>query len=356
MSIEEEERKYFNLTEISIIREFEGGISIRKLTEKYEGFGRTRINNILRRYAKIFPENSDKINNQLIGNKTHKTEDEVKKAKEQKDLTDDEVQAFLSQVKMGRSLTSISIETGRTRDYIKKRILDLLENEEEKNEFLEALQENQKGQNKFEELLEAEDPIKFEIIFNKLNGRRIKAKRPVYSYLMMTRKFVRLKQYLLSDRNSRIDEAEAKLTEKDFWFMLFDTPTLLAGSLSDKIKPALENLDKHPNVGMKNATKIIRDDGSILFSSINRTNLQLKILEDYDFLEEFFERPRSFRTSPELMYALMQFHGTKTGKPTGNVFLSKKQLLDRFGITTETLISEFDIRKEYGDDEYFDGR
>lgn len=356
MLIEDEVKKYFNMTEISIIKEFENGTSIRKLTEKYNGFGRTRINNILRRYAKIFPENSDKINNQLIGNKTHKSEEEVKEAIERRELTDDELQNCFLQIKEGKSLTSISKEFGRTRDYIKKRILDLFETEEEKEEFLNILQENKNGKNELEEFFEAKDSIKFEIVFNKLNARRHKAKKPAYSYLMMIRKFARLKQYLLFDRNEKINNEDAKLKEKDFWFMLFDAPTLLAGSLSDKIKPALENLDNHQSVGEKNATRIIKDDASILFSSINRTNLQLKILEDYNFLEEFFGKPRSFRTSPELMYALIHFQGVEKDRPTGNIFLSKKQLLDRYGVSTESLLSQFDIKDKYGNDEYFDGR
>lgn len=135
--------------------------------------------------------------------------------------------------------------------------------------------------------------------------------------------------------------------------MLYDTPGLLAYSLSDKIDPAMRNLDKHKNIGPEKATQIVVEDASILGSSIPRTNLQIQMLIDYDLLDLFLRKPRYFRTSPELIYGLIKFAELNDRKKE-DVFLTETQLIERFSITPSYLKKKFNPEKEYGDFEYFD--
>lgn len=354
-----EERKFFTIQELKIISEFESGISIRKLTETYEGFGRTKIKNLLIEYVRVFPEKSEEIERLLLSNKTHKSKEEIDEIKNRPDLTDEEIRDIYERIRKGESLTSLSEEYERTRDYLKKRVIEYLDDENDIQELLNILRDNQNRivKNKYLEFLQSTNPVKLTTVFNRLNARKAKTSKKQYSFLMLTRKYSRLKEYLLIERNSRIENEDERLSEEDFWKMLYDTPTLLSGSLTDKIRPVLESLDNHPDVGMKNATRIIRDDSSILFSSISRTRLQLRILKDSGLLEVFFAKPRNFRTSPELVYALIKFSQRKEGEtPVGSIFLSKKQLEERFGITPEDLISQFDVKAKYEDDEYFERR
>ena len=135
--------------------------------------------------------------------------------------------------------------------------------------------------------------------------------------------------------------------------MLYDTPTLLAYSMSDKIDPAMRNLDKNENIGPERATQIIVEDASILGSSIPRTNLQIQMLVDYELLDFFMRKPRYFRTSPELIYGLIKF-AEETKRSKEDVFLTDTQLIQRYNVTTEYLKKKYDPKKDYGDFEYFD--
>ena len=351
----QEERKSFTIEELKIISEFEAGSSIRKISEEHKGFGRTKIKNILREYVKIFPEKSESIERLLLSNKTHKKVEDVDEIKDREDLSEDEIKAIYNKIRNGETLTSIAQCYGRTRDYIKRRVIEYLDDENDIQEFLDILKENQNknGRNVYVEFLESSDGSKLTTVFNRLNVRKSKTNKKLYSFLFLTKKYARLRLYLLGERNALIENEEDRLTEIDFWKMLYDSPTLLSSSFSDKIRPALESLDNNPNVGIVNATKIIREDASILFSSISRTRLQLKILKDNNLLQAFFSKPRNFRTSPELIYALIKFGKTRD---ISNIFLSKKQLFERFGVETKDLIANFDVKKVYGDDEYFDKR
>jgi hypothetical protein len=191
-----------------------------------------------------------------------------------------------------------------------------------------------------------------EIIFERLKERVECSKRTMFSPDVLELKFKRLKKYLLVKRNSKIKE-EDRLTLDQFYTILFDTPMLLNMSLGNKIRPALENLDNNPDIGYKKANDIISIDASILGSSIMRTNLQIKMLVDFGYLDLFIAKPRNFRNSPEILYALMMFHDTEHNNAL-DVFLSRHQLASRYRVFPEELKEKYDIRSKYGDDEYFD--
>ena len=136
--------------------------------------------------------------------------------------------------------------------------------------------------------------------------------------------------------------------------MLYDTPGLLAYSLSDKIDPAMRNLDKNNYIGPMIATQIIVEDASILGSSISRTNLQIKILVDNNLLGVFLRKPRYFRTSPELVYSFIEFSKERNAKNEDDIFLTENRLRKRYGMTPEELRQTYKAEEKYGQDEYFD--
>lgn len=354
-----EEKKSFSTEELEIVEEFKRGIPIRKLAEKHEGFGRTKIRNILTSYVQQFPKEKKDIEDLLLSNKTHKPKEKVDEVKDKAELTEEEIKDIYDKIRNGETLTSLAQTYGRTRDYLKKRVLEYLDDENDIQEFLKILKENQNknGKNDYVDFFNSSNTLKISMIINRLNARRRNANKPEYSFLLLMRKFAKIKQYFLIQRNSNIENEEDKLTENDFWRMLYDNPTLLSSSLEDRIIPTLDFLDKHPDVGYKNATRIIREDASIISSSINRTKLQLKILKDNDLLEAFFSKPRNFRTSPELIYALINFSKDKNNDNKNlhfsSIFLTRKKLEEKFNVTPEDLIGEYDIRDKYGNDEYF---
>lgn len=350
-----EERTSFTIDELKIVMAFENGQSIRKISEANPNFGRTKIKNILIEYARIFPEKSENIERLLLAGKTHKNVSEVDDYKEMEELTQDEIKIIYDRIRNGETLTAISSEYGRTRDYIKKRVIDYLSDEQDIQELLEILRDNQhkSGKNKYVEFFSQSETDKIVTIFNRLNARKVKTNRKVYSFLFLTKKYKRLRDYLLFERNESIENEEDRLSEDDFFKMLYDSPTLLSSSFSDKIRPAIEHLDSHPDIGIVRATQIIKEDASILFSSIDRTNLQIKILNDSRMLDVFLAKPRNFRTSPELIYALIEYSKTRKINSVRDVFLTKSQLLTKYGMEADELIERFDVRKKY-DDKYLE--
>ena len=68
-------------------------------------------------------------------------------------------------------------------------------------------------------------------------------------------------------------------------------------------------------------------------------------------LEIFLAKPRNFRTSPELVYALIEYSKTRVINSVRDIFLTKNQLFSRFGFEPEELIERYDVRQKY-DDEY----
>lgn len=343
--------------ELEIVHRYLDGISIRQLSMENKGFGRTKISNLIEIYRRENPELSEKISELKIKAKTHKADVSKYTAEP---LTEEQItEAYSDIMRKGKTLTQVAKDFKRTRDFVKKQILHFLDDKEEEQEFLEQLEKNQHQKNTscFDSALTEDD--KKNMIFDRLNSRRSKNNRRIYSEHLLERKYNRLKEYFLVARNQ---SCKQKLTEEDFFRMLYDTPTLLSSSLSSKIIPAIKNLDNNPDVGIENATTIIKSDASILLSAIDRTNLQIRILKENDLLQKCYKKPRNFRTSPELMYALIQFKKFRSNagidgvglEESDVVFLSRRKLFERYSRTPEQLLIEYDIKKQYGDDEYFD--
>lgn len=340
----------YSSTEVRIIIDYFSGKSIRQLAteNKRFGYGRTKIRNLIERCAiehSSLNEEKDKI---LLKNKTHKknTDDYNEKL----ELTEEQVRKAYEDILNGTTLTEVARQYERTRDFIKARIIDYINDEEEEKEFLEILKSNKHSQNK-NDFLEASEEVSKKIIFDRLNKRRKANKRPEYSDSFLEKKYLRIKKYFLETRNEEL--VENKISEKEFLKMLYDTPTLLSSSLRSKIIPAVENLDNNKSIGAENTNRIIKEDASILCSSIQRTNLQIKILEDNGLLEECLLKPRNFRTSPEMLYALIELYNNKEIKKS-SLFITKSRLEKKYRLTPEKLIEKYNIREKYGDDPYFE--
>ena len=345
--------QFFNGTEMKIIKDYFSGASIRKLADSYEGYGRTKIKNIIQRYVDEFPEQEAEVKNMLKANKYHKKEGE---SVELPELTDEQIaQAYDDIQNNGITLTAVAKSLGRTKDYIRKRVLEYINSEEEEKEFVDTLKSNQHKKRR-DDFLGMSEQEKKDYIFTKLNRRRELNDRPPYDLPFLEKKYARLRRYMLEIRNENVPE-NARLSEDDFFKILYDTPTLLSSSLRNRVVPALENLDYHKDIGMENASKIIKDDASILCSSIQRTNLQIRILSDNNLLHIFLNKPRSFRTSPELMYGLIEFHKKGKGKnenlDESQIFITKTKLQNKYGMNPEDLTRKYNVQDEYGDDEYF---
>ena len=94
-----------------------------------------------------------------------------------------------------------------------------------------------------------------------MNFQRKKQKKPEYTQAFLKKKMSALKEFFLVTRN---EKCQTKMTDIEFYNMVYRTPTILANSLHDKIIPAMNNLDQNPNVGMENATHIVKEDAIIL--------------------------------------------------------------------------------------------
>lgn len=344
----------FTPDEEKIVSEFFAGKSIRTISEE-SNMGRTAIKNLLEAYKKVHPELKEEIDGKLFKNKNHKEKgDEAPK-----ELSPEDVIKIYNQIMEGETtLTKSSLSIGRNREYIKNRIYEYLKDDEEKiKEFDDKLKQNQSYMSDNEELemfLELTEEEKKEIIFEKIHSRREKLGRFPYNDSFLERKYNRLRKYFLEDRNAKLREMSCtELTEMNFWSMLYDAPALLGYSLSDKIKPAMRNLDKNEHIGPENATKIVVGEASILVSSISRTNLQIQMIVDNGVLGLFLKKPKCFRTSPEVIYSLVKY-AEISGIDKEHIFLTDKRLKSRYGVTTEQLTKSYDAKKEYGDYEYFD--
>lgn len=351
-------RRSLTSEEFEIVQKYLQGTSIRQLSEEYKGYGRTRINNILELYKEENPNEAPKIDEMKLKGKTHKSDVTDYSAEP---LTDDEVIKAYEDIKNGTTLTKVAKDLGRTRDFVKKQIIDYIDEPDEIREFEEQLQKNQHPTKNNDLFYNATEEQKKKMIFERLNARRALHKRTTYSEQQLERKFNRLKKYFLATRNEKCDN---KLTENNFYRMLYDTPTLLSSSFSSKILPAMNNLDYNPDVGIEEATNIIKADASILCSAIARTNLQIRILKENNLLRSFFVKPRNFRTSPELMYALIEYKKDRMDSygegenislsSSDDIFITRTRLLERFSTIPKSLMERYDIKKDFGDDEYFD--
>ena len=209
----------FSGFEKRIVEDFLDGKSIRELVNmiaqngnKGRRMGRTAIKNLLMEYAKCYPEYKEEINNRLFQNRTHKTTEEA----EISDLPRSVIEYLYYQIiNSQKTLTEISLEYGRTRDYIKRRIIEFLP-EEKQDEFLGRLKENQNSNSdELYKLYESlPDNEKKDIIFEKINERRKKAGKKPYTIDLLERKLKRIQHYFLVTRNEKIKESRNMLISR----------------------------------------------------------------------------------------------------------------------------------------------
>lgn len=135
----------FTSDELNIIDLFlNKGKSIREISEMYENYGRTRINNILNKYSDISDENKTQIELRKKSSKYHK---EVKNEKElnEEGFTNEQIKKMYFEIMIRqKNLTMIAKETGRNRDTKKNVIINYLNGNDKKIEqFEKLLKENQ---------------------------------------------------------------------------------------------------------------------------------------------------------------------------------------------------------------------
>ncbi len=343
----------FSEEEANIIECYlEKNMSIREISENYKGFGRTKIRNIIERYADMNGSNKEKVYLRLYSQKLHKKVDSLDEIN-QDELSENHVaDAYREITENNKTLTEVATGLDKNRETIKKAIIEYLSGDDEAiDEFKKILKDNQNSSVSrfFNESMSQEE--KLQKIFARLNYRREISSRRPYSEKMLERKASRLMK-LFEKRNTKIENEDGKITSNQLLRMLYDYPTLLSISLNNKLRPALMALENNKNVGKENASNIIRENPGVLGSSIERTKLQLKILSDTQTLDFVFNKPRILRTSPELMYAQIQLW-KKEGKYS-TPFISTKKLYEIYGKKAEEIQKDFNVENEYGDDEYFD--
>ena len=343
----------FSEEDLEIIRQYlDENLSVRELVKMHKDYGRTRIANILDAYASLSEENATKIKLKRLGHKQHKEFEKIEEIN-QEELTYEQIEnAYQSIMQKKETLTSISKKLNKNRDTVKKNIIDYLKDTSVIIEFKQVLKDNQNKAvvyDEFESLNPKEQKV---VIFNKLNYRRKKRGRNEYSLKMLERKYERLYLYF-QKRNSKIDKQEDIISEEDLLKMLYDYPTLLSMSLSNKIKPIVKQLD-YKHLDFSRTSKILKENPAILGTSLERTNVQIRILKDTDTLDYAIERPRIFRTSPRLMYSLIKLWNDK--KATTTPFITNKKLYEIYSKTPHDLEKIYDVKKNYGEEEYFDRR
>lgn len=344
----------FSEEELQIVDEYiRGHKSMREIALLHEGFGRTKISNILDKYANSGEERAIEIALRKASQKNHKEVTSLEDASSE-ELTEEQVElAYREIIEGGRTLTKVSEKLGKNRETVKRMIVDFLGDDKLAiKEFQKRLKDNQKIEKEtdlFEELSEEE---KKKSIFERLNLRRKLAGKTVYPERMLERKFDRLISYF-EKRNTRVDAPKSQISKQDLLRMMYDYPTLLSMSLTDKIKPAVNALD-HKHLGYFDSSRVLKQNPSIIGTSLSRISLQMRILKDSDALRFALNKPRTFRTSPELMYALVKLWNYN--EKSGNPFITTKKMQSQYGIEAEQACKLYDIKDEYGDDEYFDGR
>lgn len=294
------EEMVFTETESKIITDYlKNKKSIRTIEEENPWYGRTKIRNIIERYASLSMKNAEQVGLALQSQKQHK---EVKHIEESEELSDEQIEkAYKSIIVQRKTLTVVAGELKRNRETVKNAIIDYLGDDKiSVLEFKNILKENQNPGSKI-------------VFWNELS-----------------------------------DEEKKILIFK----MMYDHPTMLSMSLNNKIKPVVNTLDNNRDLGKNNTSTILRENPAILGASLERTKLQIKILRDSKTMHFALRKPRVFRTSPELMYAQIKLweKGNKHSSP----FVSTKKMYELYGKTVNEVQEEFNVEDKYGDDEYFD--
>ena len=313
---------------------------------------RTRIKNIIDRYALHNEETAKEVQKIRLTQKYHKeiTDDDL----DREELTDAEVEDAYYKIMQGsNTLTGLAQELGRNRETLKGAIEEYLGDKEAILEFKAVLKQNQKVSKDRQIFFSLTPEEKKEVIFARLNYRRKLLGKTEYNRDLLEKKFTRTMNYF-NKRNSKMEDPEGHLSEESILKMMYDYPTILGTSISGKIKPIIKLLD-YKYLGPKDASKLLRENPSILGTSLERTSLQMNILRDTDTLKFAMEKPRSFRTSPELMFALI--HAWKESHHTKSPFITLKKAEAVYGLNGNELERKYDVMdSKYADDEYFDGR
>lgn len=331
----------------------EQGISIRSITEMV-GQGRTRVNNVIESCMGINDDLDNEILLRKLNLRTHKDAKDLSEI-DLTPLTEEMVKsAYVEITEGGSTLTDVASVLGKQRDTVKKAIIEYLDDDKDAiKEFKQILKDNQAGKKEARYFLDADSKTKKQMIFSKLNNRRKMNKRPEYPETMLEKKYERLREYFLK-RNDRMGSEQDQISEQTLLSMLYDYPTMLALSISDKIRPMIGKLDEK-YLGEANTTRLLKENPGVLGTTIRRVRLQIRMLKETDTLKYAMEKPRIFRTSPELMYAEIK-HWQKLSKTVATPFMSRARLEETYKLSPEELERKYDIKKEYGDDEYFDGR
>lgn len=334
------------------------GKSIREISETLQNYGRTKINNILKKYASISEENANKIELRKLGSKYHKeinSKDEINLD----ELTEKQIQkAYKEIVTSKKSLTQVATELGKQRDTLKRAIIKYLEKDRVRLQaFKEAIQENinltpvqykkKFSRINFDELTEEE---KKEEIFRKLNlQRKVRGQRACSNEFLETR-YDSLINFF-KERNIKIKHTENQISKNQLLKMMFDFPSILNISLFNKIESVIDMLD-NKYLDVSKTSYILQRCPEMLSASLVRTALQIRILKDANTIDYFLENPKSLRVSPELMYAMIKIWNDN-GR-VGTPFISIKRLNELCGKTQKEICEEYNVRDKYGDDEYFD--
>ncbi len=328
--------------------------SIREIANLYEGYGRTKINNIIEKYAQMSEENSLQVELRKLSLKYHK---EIDKIQEVGELEPHNIyKAYIEIIERRKSLTKVAEELGKHRDTVKKAIIAYLKDPNKIKSFNKTLKENQSlteskyfNNEDFNDLTDEEKRIR---IFNKLNASRKRFGKPTYPEKLLDRKFNRLLNYF-EERNRKITYKSDKISKSELFRMMYNHPTMLSLSLENKIKPIVDALDNR-FLDFAKSSRVLKLNPAILGASLKRTSLQFKILKDTGTLVYAIEKPINLRTSPEFMYALIKIWDANERK--GTPFLSTKKLYSLYNQTPGEICKKYDAKKDYGDDEYFDGR
>lgn len=343
----------FSEEELKIIDEYlKQGLSIRDIEKLHKGYGRTKINNILESYASFSKENENEVKLKKLSQKNHKQINSTEDINSE-ELTDKQIQDAYYKIMQGeKTLTALSAELNKNRDTLKNAIINYLADRESIIEFRKILKINQSMPRQKQDFFELDKEQRKEEIFERLNYRRKLVGKNEYPISMLNRKYDRLVKYF-NKRNSKIKNKEDRIDDDDLLKMMYDYPTMLSMSLSNKIKPTVKLLD-YKYLDFSRASRVLKENPAILGTSLERTGLQMRILKDSETLDFAMEKPRIFRTSPELMYALIEIW--KSEKITRTPFITNKKIYEIYSKRTEEIQDEFDIKEKYGDDEYFDRR
>lgn len=182
----------FTDIEYKIIKSYlEEQKSIRTISEENPGYGRTKIRNIIDRYAAKSTVNATQVELALQSQKQHK---EITSVEEQEELTEEQIDAAYKAITVQRkTLTMVASDLKKNRETVKNAIIDYLGNDNIAIlEFKSILKANQTPSNKLVFWNDLTDEEKKNLIFKRLNDRRALSKKYPYSEEMLQRKANRL--------------------------------------------------------------------------------------------------------------------------------------------------------------------